>query len=143
MKWFLKNLKFEDGSKLTEEEKSNAIRYEAIFRVYREISEGYTHTVLSAEELFYEIKGLEKQLKKGVYGDGEDLKKLNVFKTEYASLEKKLLDDAVNAAFIDKQLTGVEPGFQTLQPKMEVLAERLKFTPDSSTEGHQEKEERD
>jgi hypothetical protein len=99
--------------------------------------------VLSAEELFYEIKGLEKQLKKGVYGDGEDVKKLNVFKTEYASLEKRLLDDAVNAAFIDKQLTGVEPGFQTLQPKMEAIAERLKFTPDSSTEGKEEKQERD
>lgn len=143
MKWFLKNLKFEDGRRLTEEEKSDAIRYEAVFRVYKEISEGYTHTVLSAEELFYEIKGLEKQLRNGVYGDGEDVKKLSGFKKEYASLEKRLLDDAVNAAFIDKQLTGVEPGFQTLQPKMEVIAERLKFTPDSSAEGQQEKGERD
>jgi hypothetical protein len=99
--------------------------------------------VLSAEELFYEIKGLEKQLRNGVYGDGEDVKKLSGFKKEYASLEKRLLDDAVNAAFIDKQLTGVEPGFQTLQPKMEVIAERLKFTPDTSAEGQQEKGERD
>jgi hypothetical protein len=30
-----------------------------------------------------------------------------------------------------------------LQPKMEAIAERLKFTPDSSTEGQQVKEERD
>ncbi len=133
MKWFLKNLKFEDGSKLTEVEKSDAIRYEAVYRVYKEISENYTHTVLIAEELFYEIKGLEKQLKKGVYGDGEDVKKLNIFKKEYALVEKKLSEAAVNAAFIDKQLTGVEPGFQTLQPKMEVIAERFKFVPEQGT----------
>ena len=130
MKWFLQNLKFEDGSKLTEVEKSDAIRYEAVYRVYREISENYTHTVLIAEELFYEIKGLEKQLKKGVYGDGEDVEKLNIFKKEYASVEKKLSEAAVNAAFIDKQLTGVEPGFQSLQPKMELIAERFKFVPE-------------
>ena len=144
MKWFLKNLKFEDGSKLTETEKSDVIRYEAIHRVYREISENYTHTVLVAEDLFYEIKGFEKQLKNGVYGDGEDAKKLDLFKREYASLEKELTEDAENASFIDKQLTGVEPGFQTLHPKMETLAERFKWAPDQSGQGQEkEEEERD
>jgi hypothetical protein len=143
MKSFLKNLKFVDGSKLTETEKSDAIRYEAVYRVYREISESYTRTVLTAEELFYELKGLEKQLKNGVYGDGEDAKKLDVFKKEYSALEKKLIETGENAAFIDQQLTGVEPGFQTLQPKMEAIAERFKFAPEPSAEGQQVEEERD
>ncbi|MEY4042166.1 MAG: hypothetical protein RL233_1697 [Bacteroidota bacterium] len=143
MKSFLKSLKFEDGNKLTETEKSDAIRYEAIYRVYREISENYTHTVLSAEELFYEIKGLEKQLKNGVYGDGEDVTKLNTFKKEYAALERRLVEGTEMATFIDKQLTGVEPGFQTLQPKMEAIAARFNFVPEQTENQKEEEEERD
>ena len=141
MKSFLKNLKFQEGSTLTETEKSDVIRYEAIYRVYREITGSYTHTVLTGEELFYEIKGLEKQLKNGVYGNGEDAAKLEVFKREYAALEKKLVEGADNATFIDKQLTGVEPGFQTLQPKMEALAGRLKFVVESTVNQNEEEEE--
>lgn len=141
MKSFLKNLKFVDGSKLTEAEKSDAIRYEAVYRVYKEISENYTHTVLTAEELFYEIKGLEKQLKNGVYGDGEDAKKLDVFKKEFSVMEKKLTETAESASFIDRQLTGVEPGFQTLQPKMEAIAARFAFAPEPTAEGRGETEE--
>ncbi|GDX49932.1 hypothetical protein LBMAG26_07910 [Bacteroidota bacterium] len=141
MKSFLKNLKFVDGGKLTETEKSDAIRYEAVYRVYKEISENYTHTVLTAEELFYEIKGLEKQLKNGVYGDGEDVKKLDVFKKEFSVMEKKLTETSESASFIDKQLTVVDPGFQTLQPKMEAIAARFKFAPEPKAEGQQETEE--
>lgn len=56
-------------------------------------------------------------------------------------MEKKLTETSESASFIDKQLTVVDPGFQTLQPKMEAIAARFKFAPEPKAEGQQETEE--
>ena len=60
MKAALQQLKFVEASSLSEEQESQVVKYEAVYRVYRDIVETYTNTVLRAEELFYAIKGLEK-----------------------------------------------------------------------------------
>ena len=116
MKATLQQLKFASAEQMNEENQANAVKYEAVYRVYRDIIETYTQTVLRAEELFYSIKGLEKQIKSNAYGDGTDVAKLKQFKLEYAALKQKLDGLLVDATFIDRQLTAVEPAYHTVSP---------------------------
>lgn len=124
MKATLQQLKFASSEQMDEENKANAVKYEAVYRVYRDIVENYTQTVLRAEELFYSIKGIEKQIKSNAYGDGTDPIKLKQFKLEYGALKQKLDVLLVDANFIDKQLTAVEPAYQSISPKVESLVEK-------------------
>ena len=124
MKATLQQLKFASAEQMNEENQANAVKYEAVYRVYRDIIETYTQTVLRAEELYYSIKGLEKQIKSNAYGDGTDVAKLKQFKSEYAALKQKLDGLLVDATFIDRQLTAVEPAYQTVSPKVEALVEK-------------------
>lgn len=123
----LQSLRFAKETDLSESEKSDAVRYEAIYRVYRDIIEQYAKAVLFAEELFYNIKGLEGQIKNGFYSDQLDAKKLNQFKKEYGLLRTSLNQNQEEARFIDRQLTAVEPGYQTLAPKIDALLEKLGY----------------
>jgi hypothetical protein len=124
MKATLQKLKFVSGSSLNEEMQSQIVKYEAVHRVYRDIIETYTNTVLRAEELFYSIKGLEKQVKAGNYGTGSDAEKLQQFKKEYQMLKQKLDTLLVDAEFIDHQLSAVEPAYQSTAEKVESLVEK-------------------
>ena len=121
MKAALQQLKFVEASSLSEEQESQVVKYEAVYRVYRDIVETYTNTVLRAEELFYAIKGLEKQVKAGNYGTGSDAEQLNQFKKEFQSLKLKLDTLLVDAEFIEHQLSAVEPAYQSAAPKVEAL----------------------
>lgn len=124
MKATLQKLKFVSSSSLNEEKQSQIVKYEAVYRVYRDIIETYTNTVLRAEELFYSIKGLEKQVKAGNYGTGSDAEKLQQFKKEYQMLKQKLDTLLVDAEFIDHQLSAVEPAYQSTAEKVESLVEK-------------------
>jgi hypothetical protein len=124
MKATLQKLKFVSLSSLDEEKQSRLVKYEAVYRVYRDIIETYTNTVLRAEELFYSIKGLEKQVKAGNYGTGSDAEKLQQFKKEYQMLKQKLDTLLVDAEFIDHQLSAVEPAYQSTAEKVESLVEK-------------------
>lgn len=121
MKATLQELKFASASSLSEEQQSLIVKYEAVYRVYRDIVETYTNTVLRAEELFYAIKGLEKQVKAGSYGTGSEAEKLTQFKKEFQSLKQKLDALLVDAEFIDHQLSAVEPAYQSSAEKVESL----------------------
>lgn len=121
MKEVLQKLKFLEASSLNEEQESLIVKYEAVHRVYRDIVETYTNTVLRAEELFYAIKGLEKQVKAGNYGTGNDAEQLIQFKKEFQSLKLKLDTLLVDAEFIEHQLSAVEPAYQSAAPKVEAL----------------------
>mgnify|MGYP003851129715 CR=1 FL=1 len=61
----LTKLKFVDGQKINEENIANVQQYNAMFRIYRGIGQQYKDAVLGAEAIFYEIKGLETEVKKG------------------------------------------------------------------------------
>lgn len=124
MKATLQSLKFASASSLSEEQQSQIVKYEAVYRVYRDIVETYTNTVLRAEELFYAIKGLEKQVKAGTYGTGSEAEQLKQFKQEYAGLKLKLDTLLVDAEFIEHQLSAVEPAYQSSAPKVEALVEK-------------------
>lgn len=120
----LQRLKFASAETMNEENQANAIKYEAVYRVYRDIIENYTNAVLRAEEMFYAIKGLEKQVKLNAYGNGDDALKLDEFKKEFSALKVKLDVLMEDAQFIDKQLSAVEPAYQAVVPKVESLIEK-------------------
>ena len=49
---------------MSEEDKITFDKYNGVYRVYKSLGTKYKQSVLTAEDIFYSIKGLEKQLKK-------------------------------------------------------------------------------
>lgn len=125
MKQVLQKLKFIDPSHISSEELADVIHYESVYRVYKDVVGNYTNTVLEAEDLFYIVRGLEKQVKKGAYDNGvDDIKRIQ-FKKEYDEINNRLTKNFADASFINEQLTSVEPAYQRVSPKIDVLMERL------------------
>lgn len=121
MKANLQSLKFASAKEISEENQSQAVKYEAVYRVYRDIVKTYTNAVLQAEELYYSIKGLEKQVKKGNYLKDSESENSIQFKREFQALKLRLDALLVDAEFIDHQLSAVEPAYQSSAPKVEAL----------------------
>ncbi len=113
-------LKFVDGQKINEENLSNVRQYNAMFRVYRGIGQQYKDAVLGAEALFYEIKGLETELKKGNYD-----KEIANFVKEYQSIKIQLFENHKNALEVTNQLKAIEPAYQRISPLVDALVESV------------------
>lgn len=116
----LTRLKFVDGQKINEENLSNVQQYNAMFRVYRGIGQQYKDAVLGAEALFYEIKGLETELKKGNYD-----KEIANFVKEYQSIKIQLFENYKNALEVTNQLKAIEPAYQRISPLVDALVETV------------------
>ncbi len=125
MKQVLQKLKFIDSSLISSEELAEIIHYEAVYRVYKDVVDNYTNTVLEAEDLFYVVRGLEKQVKKGAYDSGVDDIKRVQFKKEYDEINNRLTKNFTDAAFINEQLTSVEPVYLRVSPKIDAMMARL------------------
>lgn len=95
---------FLDGNKLNETDKATFDKFNGVYRVYKSLASKYKQSVLAAEDVFYSIKGLEKEVKKGTY-DSE----IQNFKKEYAVLKIKLADNKKMALDVTEKLTAVEP----------------------------------
>lgn len=95
---------FLDGNKLNETDKATFDKFNGVYRVYKSLASKYKQSVLAAEDVFYSIKGLEKEVKKGTY-DAE----IQNFKKEYAVLKIKLADNKKMACDVTEKLTAVEP----------------------------------
>ncbi len=113
-------LKFVDGQKINEENLSNVRQYNAMFRVYRGIGQQYKDAVLGAEALFYEIKGLETELKKGNYD-----KEIANFVKEYQSIKIQLFENHKKALDVTNQLKAIEPAYQRISPLVDALVESV------------------
>ncbi len=113
-------LKFVDGQKINEENLSNVRQYNAMFRVYRGIGQQYKDAVLGAEALFYEIKGLETELKKGNYD-----KEIANFVKEYQSIKIQLFENHKKALDVTNQLKAIEPAYQRISPLVDALVETV------------------
>lgn len=116
----LTRLKFVDGQKINEENLSNVQQYNAMFRVYRGIGPQYKDAVLGAEALFYEIKGLETELKKGNYD-----KEIANFVKEYQSIKIQLFENHKKALDVTNQLKAIEPAYQRISPLVDALVETV------------------
>ena len=59
-------------SELTEEDKTNFDKYNGVYRVYKSLGSKYKTAVLTAEDIFYSIKGFEKEVKNWTYESNID-----------------------------------------------------------------------
>lgn len=115
----LRITKFMPAASLSPEEKSDIVQYNSVFRVYRPLAERYKEAVLQAEELFYNIKALDKSVRNGEYDN-----KTEEFKKVWQSLKQSLDQNLIEAKEIAGLLNNVEPMYQRLAPKIEVIVDR-------------------
>ena len=116
----LTQLKFVDGQKINDENLSNVQQYNAMFRIYRGIGQQYKDAVLGAEAIFYEIKGLETEVKKGNYD-----KEITNFVKEYQSIKNQLIENHKMALDVTNQLKAIEPAYQRISPLVDELVESV------------------
>jgi hypothetical protein len=114
----LTKVKFVSGNKLTEENMSDVSQYNAIFNVYKSNSGKYKEVVLEAENLFYEIKGIEQELKKGKF-DNE----IDEFLKEYNHLKIELKQNHEETIAVTDKLKSVEPTFMRIAPAVDLIME--------------------
>jgi hypothetical protein len=116
----LTQLKFVDGQKINDENLSNVQQYNAMFRIYRGIGQQYKDAVLGAEAIFYEIKGLETEVKKGNYD-----KEIANFVNEYQLIKNQLIENHKGALDVTNQLKAIEPAYQRISPLVDELVESV------------------
>ena len=105
-------------SELTEEDKTNFDKYNGVYRVYKSLGSKYKTAVLTAEDIFYSIKGLEKEVKNGTYESNID-----GFKQERDLLKKRLAENLRITIEVTEKLTAVEPLYLRTSEKVDALVE--------------------
>lgn len=116
----LQQSKYFQESQLSETDKANLVQYSSLLAVYKPIANQYKEAVLEAEELFFEIKSLDKSVKSGYYD-----KRIEDFKSEWTKLHEELNKSEIRASNIATRLNGVEPMYLRLEPKIAEIMERL------------------
>ncbi len=114
----LTKVKFVQGNKLTDENMSDISQYNAIFRVYKSNAGKYKEVVLEAENLFYEIKGIEQELKKSKFD-----KEIDAFLKEYNQLKIELKHNHEETQEVTEKLKSVEPTFMRIAPAVDKIIE--------------------
>lgn len=109
---------FLDGGQLNETDKATFDKFNGVYRVYKSLAAKYKQSVLTAEDVFYSIKGLEKEVKKGSY-DAD----IRNFKEEYALLKKRLADNKTLTLEVTEKLSAVEPLYLRTSVIIEELLE--------------------
>ena len=109
---------FLKDSELTEEDKTNFEKYNGVYRVYKSLGSKYKTAVLTAEDVFYSIKGLEKEVKNGAYETN-----IEGFKKERDLLKKRLAENLRITLEVTEKLTAVEPLYLRTSEKVDALVE--------------------
>lgn len=116
----LTKLKFVDGKHLTPENVLNVQQYNEIFRIYKGVGQRYKDVVLEAEAIFYEIKGLENEVKKGSYD-----KEIANFVKEYNEIKNHLNENYEKTVEVTNQVRAMEPAFVRISPIVDKLVESI------------------
>jgi peptidoglycan hydrolase CwlO-like protein len=111
---------FLKAEQLTEEQKLWFVQYESVARIYKGVGQKYKNCVLEAENIFYALKGLDSEVKKGKYDD-----KLDDFRAEYAEIEKELKKCAEETNDVTSRLSTVEPTYLRLGDNVDSLLDEL------------------
>lgn len=111
---------FIDGSQLNEEQKMAFIEYERIHRLYKGLGPKYKNSVLQGENSYYSIKGLETQVKKGIYD--KDVPK---FLVEYNSIKDELLACRKTTFDVTDRLKGMETLFMRVDKEVLAILDEL------------------
>ena len=114
-------LRFANEERLTPEIKKQILQYGAIYRVYKGYASAYKNCVIKAEEYFYEIKALDKQVKKGSYDNN-----MPAFGKEFRRLNGGLTELNAEVTDILARLNTVEPGYRRVAGDVEAFAETLR-----------------
>lgn len=109
---------FLNDAELTEEDKTNFEKYNGVYRVYKSLGSKYKTAVLTAEDVFYSIKGLEKEVKNGTYETS-----IEGFKKERDLLKKRLSENLRITLEVTEKLTAVEPLYLRSSEKVDALVE--------------------
>lgn len=117
----LQRLKFASQADISAEEQGLVAQYSSISRIYRGFGKRYTDELVAAEELFFTLKSLDKQVKAGNFDS-----RASEFGTEYRKLRQSLAELKAETAETTGKITAVEPSFQRIAPKVEEIARRLK-----------------
>jgi hypothetical protein len=106
---------------VTEEIKGNFDQYQGIYKIYKSAGKKYKNAVLEAENLYYVIKGLEQEVKKGNYDSQTES-----FKKECAQLKSQLDESAKHTSEVTEKLSSVEPTYMRINDKLiEFLDQKL------------------
>ncbi len=113
-------LKFAEGNKIAPEMRSQILQYSSVYRIYKGYAPKYKEHVLKAEELFYEIKALDKQVRSGVFDSnlpdfGKEFRRIGGALTQ---LEMEL-DETLG------KLNAVEPTYRRIAGPVEDFAEKM------------------
>jgi len=111
---------FIDGSQLNEEQKMAFIEYERIHRLYKGLGPKYKNSVLEGENSYYSIKGLETQVKKGIYDN--DVPK---FLFEYNVIKNNLLKCRQSTFDVTDRLKGMETLFMRVDKEVLAILDEL------------------
>lgn len=117
---FLRILKQKTPPNISSELISNIAQYHSVFTVYKPIAKEYKNAVLKSEDLFYQIKALERSVKKGDFDSKEA-----EFKKTWIELKQEAEENNLEAHKVASKLSSVEPMYRRLQPKMELLISEL------------------
>jgi len=109
---------FLNEKSLSEEDKITFDKYNGVYRVYKSLGSKYKQAVLTAEDIFYSVKGLEKQLKDGNYDTD-----IAGFKNERDLLKKRLSSNLKQTLEVTEKLTTVEPLFVRTSEKVDAIIE--------------------
>jgi hypothetical protein len=109
---------FLKDSDLTEDDKTNFDKYNGVYRVYKSLGSKYKTAVLTAEDLFYSIKGLEKEVKNGTYESN-----IEGFKKERDLLKVRLAENLRITLEVTEKLTALEPLYLRTSEKVDALVE--------------------
>jgi len=107
-------------NQLTEEQKLWFIQYEGVARIYKGVGQRYKNCVLKAENVFYALKGLDSEVKKGKFDE-----KVDEFRAEYAEIQKELNECAEETTDVVSRLSAVEPTYMRLGENVDSLLNEL------------------
>lgn len=113
-------LKFANESEITPEIRPQILQYNSVYRVYKGFAPRYKENVIKAEELFYEIKALEKRVKAGDFDE-----KLPEFGKEYRRLNASLTLLKSDVEETLGRLNAVEPTYRRIADPVAEFAESI------------------
>ena len=113
-------LKFANAKDINPEIRTQILQYNSVYRVYKGFVPIYKNNVLRAEELFYQIKALDKQVKAGVFD-----KDLPSFGKEYRRIMKEITELKTNVDETLGKLNAVEPTYRRIAGPVEDFAETV------------------
>jgi hypothetical protein len=113
-------LQYAEEQKITPEMRTQILQYNSVFRIYKGYAPRYKENVLRAEEMFYEIKALEKQVKAGDFDNN-----LPAFGKEYRRIRGTLTRLKAEVEETLGRLNAVEPTYRRIAGPVEEFAESM------------------